>query len=811
VTTDVFAVEPAALLKKLQLAGILTAEREHSLSHESVVARCDARQNGGSIMTEADELERIASLPFYKRIPAYFRYSGPGFLQSAMTLGGGTAGACLLSGSLYGYKLLWVQPVAMLLGVIVMSAIAHQTLETGERPYRVFWTRLHPALALLWAVSALVATVIWHFPQYGLATNAVTDTVTAFGAPEPNRWLIAIPLLVFVALISWGYSAGKRGIRIYEVVIKVMVWGIVLAFAVVAFSTPTRWREVLRGFFCFYIPFGDPQGMTVLIGGLGAAVGINMLFLYPYSLLARGWGKHHKGLAYFDLVFGMLIPFMIATSAIIIATANVLHQSGEEAVGLQSVIPVFSSIIGARRSALLLGCGLFAVAVSSITTHMLASGFICCEMFGKQSTGWAYRLFSLVPAVGVAGAVMSGLPFWAAVFASSLAVILMPAACICFMILQNKRSYLGAARPVGAKAWLWNAGLALAILAVTVAGVTSLGNRIKGAVMSRRNSGARSEQSESHAAPSPVTARRSCRAMATNFEIILYGEDTIANLEAAANEALEEIQQIDKQMSLYVDTSDVRWINANAAREPVPVEPGLFSLLETAVKYSGETDGAFDITVGPLARAWGFFAGEGRVPSQDELDSVLSCVGTDHLSLDAETRTITFDMPEVEIDLGGIAKGYGVDCAGRILRKCGIESALINGGTSTIFALGSPPGQNGWEIGIQDPTDRTRTIETVRLSDAALSTSGSYEKFFSIGDKLYCHIIDPRRGYPVEGMFSATAIAPTATASDALSTAFFVLGVEATRTFCASRDEVRAILVPENKPGAALELIRIGW
>jgi len=761
-------------------------------------------------MTEADELERIATLPFYKRIPAYFRYAGPGFLQSAMTLGGGTAGACLLSGSLYGYKLLWVQPVAIVLGIIVMSAIAHQTLETGERPYRVFWTRLHPAVALLWALSALIATVIWHFPQYSLAANAVTNTVTAFGMEEPNRALIAIPVLLLVVLITWGYSAGKKGIKVYEVIIKLMVWGIVLAFAIVAFSTPTQWREVLKGFFGFHIPFGDPKGLTVLVGGLGAAVGINMLFLYPYSLLAKGWGRRHKGLAYFDLIFGMLIPFVFATSAIIIATANVLHASGAEAVDVASVIPVFSPIVGVKRSALLLGCGLLAVAVSTITTHMLASGFICCEMLGKESRGWTYRLFSLVPAVGVAG-VFLPLPFWAAVLASSVAVILMPAACICFMILQNKRSYLGAARPVGAKAWLWNVGLALAILAVTAAGVTSLGNKIKGAVMSRRNSVTKPEQSTSHTGSSPVMARRSCRAMGTNFEIILYGDDSVANLEAAANEALEEIQQIDKQMSLYVDTSDVRWINVNAANEPVPVEPGLFSLLQTAVKYSGETDGAFDITVGPLARAWGFFAGEGRVPSQDEIDSVLSCVGTEHLRLDAETRTVAFNMPEVEIDLGGIAKGYGVDCAARILRKCGIESALINGGTSTIYALGSPPGQDGWDIAIQDPTDRTRAIETVRLSNAALSTSGSYEKFFTIGDKLYCHIIDPRRGYPVEGMFSATAIAPTATISDALSTAFFVLGVEATREFCSSRDEIRAILVPESKPGSALEPVHIGW
>lgn len=762
-------------------------------------------------MTESEELDRIATLPFYKRIPAYFKYTGPGFLQSAMTLGGGTVGACLMSGSLYGYKLLWVPPVAMLLGITVMSAVAYQTLETGERPYRAFWTRLHPALALLWALSALIATVIWHFPQYGLATNAVVDTATALGLGEPNRWLVAIPLLLLATFISWRYSAGTKGLKLYETVIKLMVWGIVLAFAVVAFSTTIRWREVFEGFFGFYIPFGDPKGITVLIGSLGAAVGINMLFLYPYSLLAKGWGRSHRGLAYFDLIFGMLIPFLIATSAIIIATANVLHVSGEEAVNVRSIIPVFSPIIGERRSALLLGFGLFAVALSTITTHMLASGFICCEMFGKQSRGWPYKLFSLVPAVGVIGAILSGLPFWAAVLASSVAVILMPAACVCFMILHNKKSFLGRARPTGAKAWLWNLGLGIAILVVTAAGVTSLGNKIKGAVMSRRSAGASAEQNESTEASSPVMARRSCRAMGTGFEIIVYGEDTLANLEAAADEAFEEVGHIDEQMSLYVDTSDVRWINANAANETVKVEPGLFSLLETAVEYYKETEGAFDITVGPLIRAWGFFAGDGRVPTDEEVRSVLTFIGTDHLRLDAESRTVAFDTAGVEIDLGGIAKGYGVDCAARVLRKCSIESALINGGTSTVYAIGSPPGQDGWEVGIRDPKDADRTIDTVRLKDAALSTSGSYEKFFKLGDKLYCHIIDPRRGYPVDGMLSATAIAPTATASDALSTAFFIVGVERTAEFCGSHEGVRAILVPQPEAGAEMKPVRVGW
>ena len=264
-------------------------------------------------------------------------------------------------------------------------------------------------------------------------------------------------------------------------------------------------------------------------------------------------------------------------------------------------------------------------------------------------------------------------------------------------------------------------------------------------------------------------------------------------------------------MSLYVDTSDVRWINANAANEPVKVEPGLLSLLETAVEYYRETEGAFDITVGPLIRAWGFFAGDGRVPADEEVQSVLGLVGTDHIRLDVGSSTVAFDTAGVEIDLGGIAKGYGVDCAARVLRKCSIESALINGGTSTVYAIGSPPGQDGWEVGIRDPKNADRTIDTVRLKDGALSTSGSYEKFFKLDDKLYCHIIDPRRGFPVDGMLSATAIAPTATASDALSTAFFIVGVERTAEFCGSHEGVRAILVPQPEAGAEMKPIRVGW
>ncbi|MDZ7260491.1 MAG: divalent metal cation transporter [candidate division KSB1 bacterium] len=424
-------------------------------------------------------LVEAQKLPFLKRMRAYLRLSGPGFLQSAMTLGAGTAGACLLAGSKYGYQLLWVQPIAMILGLIMLAAIAKQTVSTGERPYQVFWKRLHPSLAILWAVSALLATIIWHIPQYSLGTNAIQDILQAFGTGKPNPWWIAVPLLILAVYITWNYDKGLRGIRIYELTVKALVWGIVLTFAIVAFASGIRWGEVLKGFFGFYIPFNDPKGLTILIGTLGAVVGINMVFLYPYSLLKRNWGREYEGLAYFDLILGMAIPFILATTFVIIGTANTLGRSGIEAKSIMNITPLLSPALGLQLSALILGLGLLAIAFSTITTHMLVAGFICCEMLNIPTQGWRYRLLSLIPAVGIVGAAYP-LPFWAAVLASSFAVILMPVALICFWILHNSASYLGEALPRGCKRWLWNIGLALAIGIITIAGVVKLGSQFKG-------------------------------------------------------------------------------------------------------------------------------------------------------------------------------------------------------------------------------------------------------------------------------------------------------------------------------------------
>jgi len=437
--------------------------------------------------TEEAYLAQIRRRGWLGRVVGYTRLTGPGYLQSAFTLGSGTAAACLLSGWAYGYKLLWVQPLAMLLGVIVFAAIAKQTLNSDERPYATFWNRLHPALALAWGLSALAASIIWHFPQYGIATWSMADLLGhEFGLESSGTWqcrlIIGFVILAICIPLSWAYSKRGRPLRIYERLIKITVWGMVIAFGWVAVATGIDWGRLFKGLFGFYIPnpHTEPEGLWIMLGGLSAAVGINMVFLYPYSLRQRNWGKEHEGLAHFDLLTGMLVPFAIASILVIVAVANARERLGQgELKSMVDLIPVLTQQFGTHASAIVLGLGLFAMGVSSITVQMLAAGFTACEVFGLRPEGWPYRLCMLFPVIGVAGSVVK-LPFTFAVYVSVGMVFFLPAAYIGFMILNNMASYMGEAMPRGAKRWLWNIGLTLAIGLVTAAGLLTAYKKFQG-------------------------------------------------------------------------------------------------------------------------------------------------------------------------------------------------------------------------------------------------------------------------------------------------------------------------------------------
>lgn len=263
-------------------------------------------------------------------------------------------------------------------------------------------------------------------------------------------------------------------------------------------------------------------------------------------------------------------------------------------------------------------------------------------------------------------------------------------------------------------------------------------------------------------------------AMATRFELILHGADE-ARLRAAGEEALGEIERLDAQLSLYRGESDISWINARAATEPFRLDPRLFRLLQRAARISLATDGAFDVTIAPLMRAWGLAGGTGRVPDESEIKAAMAITGMRHVHLDEEVFTATFDHPGVAIDLGAIGKGYAIECAVESLVENGVTSALLHGGTSSISAIGAPPDADAWRVAVRNPIDET-VLETVDLRDSSLSVSAVHGKSFSDGERVYGHVIEPRTGRPVRHTLVASVTGPLATECDALSTALLVLG-----------------------------------
>jgi FAD:protein FMN transferase len=289
--------------------------------------------------------------------------------------------------------------------------------------------------------------------------------------------------------------------------------------------------------------------------------------------------------------------------------------------------------------------------------------------------------------------------------------------------------------------------------------------------------------------------------MACAYAIEAYGPDA-GVLPRIFTEAFDEVDRIDRLMSNYKQESPLSRINREAADHPVNVDPELFDFIVSAMQYNRDSDGAFDITVGPLMKAWGFFRGDGRLPRDEELAAARGHVGRAHVILDRVSRTIAFDDRGVELDLGGIAKGYAVDRVVRLLRDRDVTAALVSSGGSTVYGFGAPPGRDAWDIQIQDPLDARKTALTVTLKDRALSVAGSSEKFFEAGGVRYSHIMDPRTGRPVQGVLTVAVVASSGTAGDALDDALFVLGPEGSRAYLKRLSGVEAFFfLPDSTVG----------
>ncbi|MEM6470465.1 MAG: FAD:protein FMN transferase, partial [Planctomycetota bacterium] len=267
------------------------------------------------------------------------------------------------------------------------------------------------------------------------------------------------------------------------------------------------------------------------------------------------------------------------------------------------------------------------------------------------------------------------------------------------------------------------------------------------------------------------------RAMAAEFAVMLAPSD--ASLMDAALGALESLDQIEQALTVYREDSEISRINASAGKEPVRVSESVFELISRSIEWSRESDGAFDITAGPLIDVWGFTRRRGRKPSDEEIRRVIDDTGYRKVKLDESDRSVFLQRAGMRLNLGAIGKGFALDTLAERLADRGLRNYLIHGGGSSVLARGNQSSDvEGWAVGISHPTKSSMRLAGVRLLDQSLSTSGSGKQFFHFRGQRYGHVIDPRSGYPGGHWLSLTAIADNATDAEAISTACFLSSQE---------------------------------
>ena len=316
----------------------------------------------------------------------------------------------------------------------------------------------------------------------------------------------------------------------------------------------------------------------------------------------------------------------------------------------------------------------------------------------------------------------------------------------------------------------------------------------------------------------PYMVHVSRRAMACEFEVTCNAGQ-YQNQTEAALDVLDLVESLEGEMSVFRDTSQISRINREAATRPVTVDGWLFELLEQALELHDRTEGAFDITSAPLWRVWGFARRQGAVPDEKQLAEALESVGSRFVKLDRQAKTVRFLKNNVEINFGSIGKGYALDRCDQMLLDAGIDDFLLHGGQSSVLARGSrlagsdsssekPPA--GWTVGIGDPLRPGRRLAEIRLVDRALATSGSAAQFFRHGGRRYSHVLDPRTGQPAQGVLSVTVLGSSAALTDALATAFFVLGPDWAFKYCSTSPELAAIFVCPAPQGPGVRISSAG-
>lgn len=507
-------------------------------------------------MSEPQEIQEIRLAKeqgLTATLSCYLKYSGPGFLQSAITLGGGSLAGALFLGVIGGFEMLWVQLFAMIMGAVMLAAIAYVTLTTGESPFKGIRDHVNPVLAWGWLIASMMANMVWVLPQYALSYSAINDNLFPGWLPNSNstttQFIVALIVLgISIALASF-YGKGGKGIKIYETVLKILVAVVVICFMGVVIKLTLMgelpWGTIISGFIpnpqqyfqpteAYQIALQQINDETArgywaeqvvqaqrsrMIAAASAAVGINMTFLLPFSILSRKWNKECRGLAIFDLGFGMVIPFVIATSCIVISSASlfnaqpyegllikqqrqwVLDSQREDLAPQQAAFQkqlsqrnqqiqkpleqpemllsamlikrdnkdfakALSLLLGDRLANLLFGIGVLAMTLSTISLLMTIAGFCFCEATGSPHGGKAHKIGTLFATTGVLWPFLwnGSSKAYLAITASVFGYILLPIAFLTFFIMMNSKRLMGEDRPKGFSRWSWNILMGVSLL-----------------------------------------------------------------------------------------------------------------------------------------------------------------------------------------------------------------------------------------------------------------------------------------------------------------------------------------------------------
>ena len=525
-----------------------------------------------STQNEKEYLRQAEASGLISRLGAYTRLSGPGWLQSAITLGGGSLASSLFLGVLAGYSLLWLQPMAIILGVIMLSAISHVTLSTGQSPFASINNEINPVLGWGWAIATIMANVVWCLPQFSLGTAAVTQNLIPELDHTGGKVLICAFLLIVAFLIVRAYDKGSNGVKIFDWVLKIMVGVVVISFFGVVIKLTTsgeaNWQEISAGFIPnfslltspaeSYLPFLEKTGefrsfwenkivglqQDVMISAAATAVGINMTFFMPFVLLRRKWGREHRGLAKFDLWTALLIPYIVATSCVVIAAGTRFNGKPESAYDNEGQIHAnlqkgyldlatsraqlewepneYNALAPVQQEAILqalpeadrqlaamlvkrdafnlaesleslfeskafshyvFGIGVLGMALSTIIILMTINGHAVCEVLGKPHNGSTFLGGALIAGLGVLGPFFwQDAAFWLAVPTSILGFTLIPVAYLSFFLLMNNLQVLGRERPEGTARFIWNLFMILALVVMGTAAIYVAWNKSWGPV-----------------------------------------------------------------------------------------------------------------------------------------------------------------------------------------------------------------------------------------------------------------------------------------------------------------------------------------